>query len=262
MKTISTLIAITLVFNLFSQTNVYNGTGNKTSYTKEDINLIFSEREIDIPQKNKAEVAGAIAATIPTLVDLGFKITTNILESRVKKFSGEYQIQKSDLNAGARKIPSLTFIRTVRIEGAEKDSTALKVVLEPTKILNAPGFVYYVKSIELCYSKARWKTKHNGLDYTIEIIPTFLVDKEKKQQELAPISLTGIRFGKHSFDSDEAKYRTGFIPLPEDALFLDAAIKIVEVNPTKIKAEKTLEIYNKYKDDVITIINNIVPKED
>lgn len=259
MKTISTLIAITLVFNLFSQTNVYDSIGKKTKYKREDIDLIFLERDIPRSKSIKQEGIGAIvAAAVPTLIDLGFKITTNVLESRVKKFSGEYQVQKSYLQAGGGKIPSLTFIRKVK---TENDNTALKIVLEPKEVENASGFVYYVSSIELWYSKARWKSKHNGMDYSIEIIPTFLVDEEKKSQELAPINLTGIRFGKHVFSSDEAKYRTAFIPLPKDGLFLDAAIKIVEVNPAKIKAEKILEIYNKYKDDAVTIINKILPSE-
>lgn len=259
MKTISTLIAITLVFNLFSQTTVYNSSGKKTDYVREDIDLVFQERDIPIPKSNNREgIAAVVAAAVPTLIDLGFKITTNVLESRVKKFSGEYQVQKSYLQAGGGKIPSLTFIRKVK---TGNDSTALKIVLEPKEIENASGFVYYVSSIELWYSKARWKSKHNGLDYSIEIIPTFLVDKEKKSQELAPINLTGIRFGKHVFSSDEAKYRTAFIPLPKGGLFLDAAIKIVEVNPAKIEAEKILEIYNKYKDDAVTIINKILPSE-
>ncbi len=259
MKTISTLIAITLVFNLFSQTNVYDSIGKKTKYKREDIDLIFLERDIQIPKKTQQEgIAAIAAAAVPTLIDLGFKITTNVLESRVKKFSGEYQVQKSYLQAGGGKIPSLTFIRKVR---TGNENTALKIVLEPKEIENASGFVYYVSSMELFYSKARWKNKHNGLDYSIEIIPTFLVDEEKKSQELAPINLTGIRFGKHVFSADEAKYRTGFIPLPKDGLFLDAAIKIVEVNPAKIKAEKILEIYNKYKDDAVTIINKILPSK-
>lgn len=266
MKTISILIAITLVFNLFSQTSVYDSSGKKTKYKREDIDLIFTPSKIGLPKnlskdtiEQEEAIGGIIAAAVPTLIDLGFKITTNVLESRVKKFSGEYQVQKSYLEAGGGKIPSLTFIRKVK---TGKDSTALKIVLEPKRIENTSGFVYYVESVELWYSKACWKRKHNGLDYTIEVIPTFLVDKEKKSQELAPISLTGVGFGKYSFDSKAAKYRTAFIPMPEKGLFLDAAIKIVEVNPAKIKAEKILEIYNKYKDDAITIINKILPSED
>ncbi|WP_341900802.1 hypothetical protein [Fluviicola taffensis] len=264
MKTISTLIAITMVFNLFSQTKVYDSIGKKRSYTKEDVDLEFSKSTIKIPKKSKEEAFAAIAAAVPTLIDLGFKIATNVLESRVKKFSGEYQVQKSYLEPESREIPNLIFTRKVTI-GKHKDTVALKLTFKPKLVADSTGFVYYIDSTELGYSKARWKKRHNGLDYTIQIIPTFLVDKEMKSQELAPISLTGIGFGKHPLSeskNDSLKYRTTFIPIPKDALFLNAGIKIIEVNPAKIKAEKILEIYNKYKDDAITIINKILPKEE
>lgn len=287
MKTIVTLMLITAFSNAFAQTIVYDSAG-RVPYIKEDVDLKFSESSVFIKSNPKTsqgnqESLAAVATLLPAALDLGFKVVTDILEKREAKFSGEYQVQKSYLNSGSKNIPELTFIRkvTIKEDGKTITKTALSIELKPKAIINEVtfkvkngnttkdsivkktiGFIYYVSSIELAYSKAKWKTKYHVLDYTLEINPTLWIDGEKKAQELAPISMTGIEFGKQTFEEGDAKFRTAFIPTPEDALFLDAGIKIVETNPTKIKAEKILDVFNDYQGDIKDMIKHFIPSDE
>lgn len=251
-----TLILFTMFFSLNAQKTVYNSDNVKLTFKKEKSELCLEESDIKIPQKESQEVG--FSSLIPTAVDLGFKIATNALEKRQKKFSGEYSNQTSYLKAGNKSIPNIEFKREVEIDDTFEDSFTIKLLA--VKIENLDGFYYYVDSLNLKYSKAKTTSKSKMFDYTIEIKPTFFVDGEKKSQELSPIKLTSIEFGKTELDAH--KYRTEIIPLPKGSSFAEVSIKIVETNPAKVKADKILETYNTYKDDVKTVINNFVKTED
>lgn len=254
MKRILTILILgTMFFNSFAQKNVYDKNNKKLPYIKEDVELKFSESQIVIPQKEGEELA-ALASLIPSAIDLGFKIATNSLEKRQKKFSGEYSTQNSYLEAGNKTIPNITFERKIILDSEYE--TALKIVLKAEKIDGIDGYYYYVESIDLYYSKAKTTGKSKMFDYTLEIKPTFYIDGEKKSQELHPISLSSIEFGENKFEKN--KYRTDIIPLPKDGIFAEVSVKIIETNPAKVKADKILEIYNNYKDDAKTIINNFI----
>ena len=122
--------------------------------------------------------------------------------------------------------------------------------------MNIDAYFYYIESIDLSYSKAMTTKKSKMFDYTFEIKPTFLIGNKKQTIELHPISLSSIPFGKKELELN--KYRTDIIPLPKNAFFTEVSIKIVETNPYKVKADKILEIFNTYKDDAKTIINNFI----
>lgn len=250
-KSLLTLTLCLMFFNLSAQKKVYSKENKKISYKTEKLSLNLIESTIEIPQKEGEEVG--LAALIPTAVDLGFKITTSILEKRKEKFSGEYSTQNSYLEAGNKTIPDIEFKRMI------DDKLALRILLKAKQIEKVDGYVYYIEEIELNYSKAKTTNKSRLFDYTLEIKPTFFVSGEKKAQELNPLSINSIKFGKTTFE--EAEHRTSIIPLPKDGMFSEISVKVVETNPAKVRAEKILEIYNNYKEEAKTIVNNFIKTE-
>lgn len=257
MKTLFTLIALTMIFNCFSQQRGYDSSGNKISYKKEDVDIQFTPGNITIPvdtnEDSYEQLLGGVA--LAEMIEPIFKIGIGFLEGRIADYSGEYQVKKSNMNAGDHKIPDITFIRNVKIKN---DEVALKIVLRAKPIDNTQSFVYYVASTELIYSKARFKSKHYALDYTIEIIPVFLVNGKEKSETPNSICVTGVKFGTTNYDAMEAKYRTTYIPITDNSLFIGVGIKIVETNPVKISLEKLLDTINIYKDPTLEIIKKLL----
>jgi len=257
-NTIIFLIAWLMCFNLFSQKKVYDKDNGKKNYRSEDTDISFARSSIQIPRSESAELV-PLMSMIPSAIDLGFKIAGNVLENRVKKFSGEYSVQRSYLDAAYGYIPDIRFYRTVTLEKNEEPALEISIVAIPIKGSNSLfGFVYSIESFNLFYSKAI--SRGGTLDYTIEIKPTFIVNGEKKSQELFPITISSIGFGNSAFN-DPTKHRTDIIPLPKDGFLAEIGIKIIETNPAKIRPEKIIAAITEYKDDAKTIINNFLPKE-
>lgn len=244
-----------ITFQSFSQ-KVYNENGREL-IRKEKVTIDFSPSQIDIPQD--ASIAPAVISLIPTAIDLGFKITNDILEKKIEKFSGEYTVQKSYLDAGTKTVPDFIITRKISLKSQVDDSlfTAFKLVFEVRSATDLPGlFFYNLKSIDLKYSKAKTKSKGKTLNYIIEIKPTFIINGEKKVQELNPITVNSVEFGSNNFDNNE--YRTDFIALPRNSILSEISVKIIESNPYKIKTEKLLNTVTKYKENATTIINNFI----
>lgn len=260
-KLFLTSIVSIMCFSLFSQTVVYSGSNDNFKYVREDIDIVFTESEISIPKKQSI-----IATFLPTAVDAIFKATTKALEKRAKKFTAEYSKQKSYLNATAGKVPNFKFIRKVQLEKSSSLEDALEIEIEAFKVGDL-GFVYQVKSIKLSYSAAKTARKSRQFDYTIELKLGYVIVGEgesvgeKKSVELAPIAISSVMFGQTD-NYENLKHRTDIVPFVTDAFVTDVSIKVVETNPEKVRAEKILSSWNDHKDDVKTIINNYLPKED
>jgi len=175
----------------------------------------------------------------------------------VKKFTAEYSKHKSYLEAGKSFVPDFIFYRKLD----DKDQ-ALEISFkaEPVSQLNDSAIIYYVDYIELNISAAKATKSNSKFDYSIELKPTFLVSGEKKVQELPPIAISSVKFGKNIFEKN--KHRTNIIILPARAAFAELSIKIIESNPEKVRAERVLSIWNDNKGSAKTIINNFLPKED
>jgi hypothetical protein len=254
-------LMILMTFQSFSQ-KVYDEKGRE-SIEKEKIKIEFSPSQIDIPQEDES-VTPAVIALIPTAIDLGFKITNDILEKNIEKFSGEYTVQNSYLDAGTKTVPDFIITRKVLLKSKNDNSSftdAIKLDFEAQTVSNLPGlFFYNLKSIDLDYSKAKTKRKGKTLNYIIEIKPTFIVNGEKKVQELSPINVNSVEFGTNNFDNND--YRTDFIALPKNSILSELSVKIVESNPYKIKTEKLLNTVTKYKEDAKTIINNFINQDE
>jgi len=254
------LTANIMLFNVQAQNKIYNNSGNE-SFAKEEIEIYFEKSTIKFPQEKGTEMAASLIALLPTVVDVAFQLTTSSIEKNVKKFTAEYSKQKSYLDAGTDTVPNFKIKRTLELGDGTKDVNAVEISFKAKKIKGfSNGIVYYIEYIDLNYASAKTKGNKNNLDYSIEIKPTFLVNGEKKVQELSPITVSSVEFNKNVFDT--LKHRTDIIPLPEGGKFTELSLKIVETNPKKVRAEKILSFWNDNKESAKTIVNNFLPKEE
>ncbi|TRW21536.1 hypothetical protein FMM05_19970 [Flavobacterium zepuense] len=253
------LLSIATFQTALSQNKVFNSKHAKLDFTTEEIDLVLTQSSVK-PGGN--ELAPVLLAAIPTVIDMGFKITTKILESKVKAFSAEYSKSNSYLDAGSGYVPNILLSRTVGFDnGSLKPALSIKFQPKKAKGTFMERYIYYyISDLELEYSSAKSTDSYPTFDYTIELKLNYIVGDEKKVLELAPIVLSSVKYGSNSFPVD--KYRSDLIPLPENSVIVGASVKVVETNPGKVRAEKILSAWNDNKDDVKTIINNFLPKED
>lgn len=256
------LILNVMTIGIMSQNFVYGPTGEKKHFLREETEITFESPsvKVEIPHKKGMELGAGLISSLPTLVNMGFQLTTGILEKRVKQYSCEFLKTQSYLNAGSQEIPKVIFVRKLFfVEG--KSEEALKIVLTPYKIDKIQGFIYFVESIDVHYSAARFRRKDSCLDYSIEIKPAFFVNEEKKSVALSPITITSVRPGRNDIVLTGMEKRTDIIIMPNGAFLTEVSLKIVESNPEKIRAEKILSAWSSYRDSTATIINNFLPKE-
>jgi hypothetical protein len=252
----------------------YDEEGEIYCYKKDAFELKFEDSIINIPPKPQA-LSPMLAALIPTVIDLGLKITTKLLESRIKKYTAEYSVKKSNLEALPKdpeiiNIPNITFLRLLekpdpKEENALKEKNALKIVFMAHKVGTYKhgndelhGIVYFISELKLDYSAAKTCGKDETFDYTIELEPTFIMGKEKKTVKLFPITMHSVSFGHYQPKKDDMEYTSDIILLPDGAILTEASVKIIESNPKKVSSQEILDTINAYKDDAKTIINNII----
>lgn len=250
------LIVVVAVETVNAQKVAYTSKGKRETFNYEDLDITFTESGLTV-----AKHENALLGLLPTAVDIGFNVVQKALERRAKKFVAEYTKQKSVVPLKANKIPNFTLTRKIG-EKASPETKVFEMEFKAKEVTRAQGsttsFVYYVSSIALVKSAAKATARHNTFDYTIDLKVVMLVDGEKKVQELAPITISSVDFNNPAFPED--KHRTDLILVPEGAEVTEIAIKVVESNPVKVRSEKILEFWNDNKDNIKTIINNILPK--
>jgi len=257
MKKLLLILVFALPILMNAQNTVYNLTDGKQSFTSEKINLDF-DSGINLKGRNAAAV---LLAAIPLVVDLGFKLTTKYLEKEVKKYSAEYSAHNSYLQAADGNIPVVIFSRGLTMKDKKEVPDAIKLKLTPVELNELGGvFYYYVSKFDLSLSSAKTCSKSPSLDYAIELKIDYSLKGEKKTIDFKPIVISSAAYGPIS--TPESKYRTDLVSLPKEGIIIGASIKIVETNPGKVRAEKILSIWSDNKDDVKTIINNFLPKEE
>ncbi len=264
-----TLIFSTMLFNLNAQSKVFDDKGNSHKIHNEEVDLIFGDINAGVSFPGAVGVQSfSLAALIPTAVDLGFKTISEALKKREQSFTGEYDVQKSNVNVSVAKVPaSITFIRKVGLGNKTNSSLseALKITLSAKPITDLTGAMYFViDDLKLTYSKARTKQDYNKLDYNISLKLSFLVtdkdgNSEKKAIDLNPIKIPYVAFNSGTpFPVD--KYISDIILLPKGGRLAEVSMKIVESNPAKIQAERISALFEEHKDTAKTIINNILPE--
>lgn len=241
---------------LYSQ-SVYNKDASNKSIIFDKINIDFVKPTELNNIKDESKAAGAVIASIvPNLIDLGFKVTSDVLKKRAKKFSGEYVIEKSYLHADTGVIPEISFKRKIKLKGAVGLESALTVDFGVIYADNVGGFMFIIKSIVLNYSKAKVTGNSKRLDYIFEIKPTFYYNGKKTKVELYPIRINSVEFKRNVFEKNS--YRSDIIFIPKDAFLTEFSVKIIEVNPKKVNADEILSVFDNYSEDSKTIIKNII----
>ncbi len=269
LKSMYTFLLVLIGFIAHSQKIVYDQSGVKKSYTKEDSKLeLVSKSSVEMYPKNQQNLSPILTALLPPVAGFGLDLLGDAIEKSSKKFTGEYSNNSIYTSAGESSVPNLIFVRLVKLKGKVDYDTAFRLTLKAIQPKNLPGFYFEIDSLLVSYSKAKITKKHKTLDYAIEIIPTFLVPGkgnsiEKKSIELDPISIRSVDFNSNW---DEVKkqntFRTGIIPIPKNSYFIEASIKIVETNPHKVRIDKILSIYDSNKEDLKTIINNYFEEDE
>lgn len=251
-----------MFFNVFPINQVYNSSGKSEPYIHEDLDINFIEKE-SISFAPQAKIAKSVSLTsvIPTLLNIGFQLTTSALEKNSKKYSAEYIKHKSYLNAATENMPVIELFRKVTLKKSysKEPKNALYIQFKPEKVDGIAGFVYWVEKIELSYSAAKAKSRNNTFDYTIELKPTFLIGGKKVVQELSPIVITSVKFNNKNFEKD--KHRSDIILAPAGSLLTEVSIKIIESNPARIRAENILSMWNENKESAKTLIESGLPQE-
>ncbi len=238
-----------MAFNLHAQQVTYNAKdGHRHKYFSEEFDLCF-EKTV------KMEGAGTVAlmsAFVPAAIKAGFQWADSLISRNAKKYKAEYPYFRSHLDAANGKIPGFTFRRNIRLGNEWKP--ALEISFKADTV---DGFenaiVYYVDSITLNYADAKVK-KGDRLDYTITLSPVIFMPDEKQQAEktltIAPFTIHSVGAGVNKYEPQ--KHRTQIVVLPKKAWLLGMSISVAETNPRGVKAEKLLENWNTYSDEIKT----------
>jgi len=238
------------------QNRVYDSAGKTAFFENDNLDIVFRDSSIALPRVLEAAIAPTLMALLPSAIDIVFQLTGKALEDHEKKFVAEYTKVKSNLNAGNGFVPNFSLVRSLTV--GKDTGNVLIIDFDAKEVEHLKGFVYQISRFYLCFSSAKISSSYASLDYTIEVKVTYWIEGEKKVQELAPISLTSIKFGDNKYKDN--RHISDIIPLTVGAFVSEVAIKVVESNPVKIKAGKILSLWNDNKDSVKTIINNILPK--
>lgn len=274
-----------MFLKISAQDKVYDKDGNSHIITESQEILKLEKsnssnehklKEFEAVNEKEFFGTGLVATLLPIAIDAIFDSTEKYLEKREKSFVGEYATSNSYLHFSDKDIPKIVFTRSGLVDGTEKELFNLTISsLQPDS--NYPLAFFYVENLQLNYSKARTKKGKSSLDYTIEITPKFLkvlhekkgdsiIDtkiEESNEIKIDPIKMRGIGFKGYDENVDKKHlYRTGFFTLPKNHIVAGVQIKIIESNPAKIGAEKILAIFNQYKDEAKTIINNYIPEKE
>jgi hypothetical protein len=269
---VATLISIVMCTNLQAQIKVFNEQGKKITCVAEDIDITFNESSVLIPKTMPAEgstpsqdekefstaVAAILSASIPALVNAGFKFTDSLLARNIRSYEADYTHSQSYLDAGKQKMPDFTIKRLVWQQGDKNEDgeTALRFDFKAQEVstISEGAMVYYIDFIEQKYTKVKIK-KNDQPDYSIAISLVFLKKDGNSVYNINPITVRSSKFGQSNVSKDR-KYRTDIFMLPKDAYLTKVSVQIIETNPRKIAAEKILATWTTYKDDIKTGLTN------
>lgn len=246
----------------FCQSNFYKQDGTKISVIGEQATLTFTENNIPIPEKvvEAGFAETLIASLLPGFIDLGFKITTDIIEKNLKKFTSEFSARNTYINDKQYISGFQVQRKIVHKEGGKKeDALVMEFIPKP---VGTNTFVFALESISVPYSGAKSKKGYNRNDYTLEIKVTYYDGKEKKEQTSAPIAVQLVEIasgGSYELkDGSKYLYMSDKFPLNADFTISEVSVKIIETNTAKVKAERIKSNYDKYSDDAKETAKNIV----
>lgn len=201
-----------------------------------------------------ASLAG-LATLIPSGVDLLFNIGTHILENRLKKFSGEYASR--NIYNNQTMLPNVRLIRKVRPMGTSTDTTVMSITMNADYTPGDRGFSFKVSEVYISQSKALVTSRCNYIDLLVEVGVSYFDGTEKKTESSKPITIPLIQVGTISGSSINPNniYTDKF---RADKPISEITIKVTEVNPCKVTAEKLLELNEKFGDEAKGTVKEII----
>lgn len=265
MKTI--LVSLLLAFSLlgFCQTRFYQTEGKKISVYGEQTRLTFTkEKAIPIllytEQEQEMNIQESLVLSlIPSLIDLGFKITSDLIDKNLKKYTCEFSVRNTFMDT-ENYISSFYIKKSILLKNNSNMMEAFSISIVPIKV-DENTFVFAIDKILTTYSGAKSKSGYNLNDYIIEIKVSYFDKTEKKEQTSSPITLQLLKIGDSAYTLKEGNtylFVTDKFPVSADMKISEVSVKIVETNTAKVKAEKIKATYDNYSEDVKGEVKNII----
>mgnify|MGYP000866594093 CR=1 FL=1 len=276
MRIVLTISFILSYFIVFPQ-NFYQANGKKHPFIGEQARLVFTNDVVLPLHKNVTTrlvfPGSLISELLPSLIDLGTKITSEIIENRLKKYSSKFSARNTFIDTTHKKyISRFDIQRQIILKDKIEKKLALNIGFIPIKT-DDNAFTFAIDKFIVNYSGAKTKKNFNFNDYSIEIIVSYLLDNERVEKKSEVISLQlydlnseGNKFPLKDGNGDYLYYSNKF-PLIVNNPISDISVNIVETNTAKIKLEKFKSAYENYvekdgKNISTTIINYYKDKKD
>ena len=206
MKKILTTALILSTFIVNSQSNFYKKDGKKVSIVGEQTILEFNDNITLVrPSIKKEGFAETLIATLlPSIIDLGIKISTDIIENKIKKYTSEFSVRNTYINE-EKYISSFKVERKIKLKDkVGGNESAFSIEFQPIKV-DENAFILAINDISTIYSGAKSKKYYNSNDYTIEIKISYFDGKEKKEQTSAPIIIQLFEIGNKNYPLKNSK---------------------------------------------------------
>src|SRR5690606_16102626 len=121
-------------------------------------------------------------------LDLGFKISTDLVKKNISKYTSEFSVRNS-YTGPKNSLPGFIIRRKYHQKDQKEALPSLEIAFTP-KLKGEENFFYFeISSLNLQHSKAKIKGDYNLLDYTIEIKLGYFEGKEKKYITSSPIKV-------------------------------------------------------------------------
>ncbi len=260
MKTFITTFLLTISLLNYGQTTFYKANGEKVKVIGEQTTLKFNSISLSVDKPEK--FAGTlIASLLPSIIDLGFKVSSDIIENNLQKYTNDFSARNTYRNSDFY-ISGFEISRKVLKKGESNTTEAFNLSVVPLQV-NDNTFVFAVDNILTMLSGAKSKPGLNYNDYMIEIKLTYFNGKEKKEQSSSPINISMLsidqkNYGVKNETPDEYLYVSDKFPFNPEYSISEVSVKIIETNSSKVRAEKIKNSYDKYSEDIKDIAKNII----
>lgn len=263
MKTILTSIFLSAAILSNAQTTFYKTDGCKLKVIGEQTTLQFTGQDTLLkPTKvDEQKIAGTlIASLLPSIIDLGFKISSDLIEKNLKKYTNEFSARNAFLNTKECYISGFNVKREVLTKGEMVKNDAFNMSVVPVRV-DDKTFVFAVKEMSTAISGAKTKKGFNN-DYAIEIKMAYYNGTEKKEQSSNPMVISSLNFNSNNSSKNQNANTylcvSDKFPINADYDVSEISIKIIETNAAKVRAEKIKASYDKYSDDAKEGVKNIL----
>jgi hypothetical protein len=249
----------------YGQTKYYLADGSPVPVSGEKSELVFGEKakkNPNWPQPDRPAIAplALIASLGPALFSLGYKITTNQLEKKAKRYTKEYTFRNSYIGK-PEDIPSFEIKQAYKEKGKKDPTEAFKISFMPEVAGSGKTFYYYIEDFSAKRSGAKYD-KNFFNSWLIEVAVNYYDSKEKKSQISAAIQVPFIKIPLDGENNPKYKingheFRTDNFPIGPNTFTTEVSVKLIESNAKKVKAEDISTMVSTTKDEARQLVNII-----